>query len=380
MEQQQQKATILAVDDSRVMLVAAAKALKAEFEVLKAADGQEAWNLIQQHPEISVVFSDLAMPNMNGYDLLEAVRGSDNAQIAKLPVVILTGQEDGDGTKEKVMAAGATDYLIKPFESLDLLSRARSLSSLSTQVNELEKKVSLDKLTRLYTEHSFNDSGERSVAHAIRTASSITVLRFDIDNFSALFVNHGKQVAEAVVSKVAEIIKTMLRQEDVAARLGVAKFSLMMIETDVHGAEKVSARLKQAINEADFGPAGQITITIGCASQLMHEGVTFESIKDHAEQVYQSALAKGNAQTVCIEIGAAGKDEAAAAEPARKKGPRIDLSAVLREVEKNNGQRLGEKQINAALNTVLPLLSFLDDKMSLNIADVIKQLSEKVNK
>ena len=187
MEDSQQKATILAVDDSRVMLVAAAKALKNEFEVLKASDGEEAWDAIQQHPEISLVFSDLAMPNMDGYGLLEAIRSSDNAQIAKLPVVILTGQEDGDGTKEKVMAAGATDFLIKPFESLDLLSRARSLATLSTQVNELEKKVSLDKLTRLYTEISFNDSGERATAYTVRHATPITVLRFDIDNFSGSY-------------------------------------------------------------------------------------------------------------------------------------------------------------------------------------------------
>jgi len=377
-EEQQQKATILAVDDSRVMLVAAAKALKAEFEVLKAADGQEAWDVIQEHPEISVVFSDLAMPNMDGYGLLSAIRGSDNPQIAKLPVVILTGQEDGDGTKEKVMQAGATDFLIKPFESLDLLSRARSLSSLSTQVNELEKKVSLDKLTRLYTEASFNESGERAAAHAIRHSASMTVLRFDIDNFSALFVKHGKQVAESVLSKMADIVKIMLRKEDVAARLGVAKFSLLLIETDQQGAEKVASRLQKAVNEADFSTDEKISIAIGCVSLVLEEQMKFQDVRGHSEKALEQAVAAGNGKIVFADI--AGK----AAEPGKteeqKRGPRIDLSAVLREVEKNNGERLGEKQLNAALNSVIPLLSFLNKRMSLDLDTVIEKLSDNIKK
>ena len=377
MEQEQQKATILAVDDSRVMLVAAAKALKAEFEVLKASDGEEAWELIQQHPEISVVFSDLSMPNMDGYGLLAAVRGSDNPQIAKIPVVILTGQEDGDGTKEKVMELGATDFLIKPFESLDLLSRARSLSSLSTQVNELEKKVSLDKLTRLYTEASFNDSGEKAVAMAMRHGFPITLLRFDINGFSDLFVKHGKQVAESVLSKVAEITKTMLRQEDIAARLGVAKFALLLPETDQGGAVKVAERLKQAINEQGFDAAGNISISIGCASPGLVDNIKFEDIKAQAEKAFEKALASGAGSIECDEHAEVASEKA---EPAEKKGPRIDLSAVLREVEANGGQRLKEKQLNAALNSVIPLLSFLNKAMSLEIDDVIEKLRNKVKK
>lgn len=377
MEQEQQKATILAVDDSRVMLVAAAKALKAEFEVLKASDGEEAWEIIQQHPEISVVFSDLSMPNMDGYGLLAAVRGSDNPQIAKLPIVILTGQEDGDGTKEKVMDEGATDFLTKPFESLDLLSRARSLSSLSNQVNELEKKVSLDKLTRLYTEVSFNDSGEKAVAMAVRHGFSITLLRFDIDKFSELFVKNGKQVAESVLSKVAEIVKTMLRQEDIAARLGVAKFALLLPETDHDGAVKVATRLKQAINEQGYDIAGSISISIGCASLGLVDNIKFEDIKARAEKALEKAVANGDGT---IECGKQDKATSEKAEPAETKGPRIDISAVLREVEKNGGQRLGEKQLNAALNSVLPLLSFLNRAMSLEIDEVIEKLRNRVKK
>lgn len=376
MEDSQQKATILAVDDSKVMLVAAAKALREEFEVLRAADGQQAWEMIQQHPEISVVFSDLSMPNMDGYGLLAAIRSSDDPHTAKLPVVILTGQEDGDGTKEKVMQAGATDYLIKPFEALDLLSRARSLSSLSTQVSELEKKVSLDKLTRLYTEASFNESGERAVAYAVRHGTPIGVLRFDIDKFSDVFVKHGKQVAESVLSKISVIIKSVLRQEDIAARVGVAKFALLLIETDQEGIGHVINRLRKALDEADLGCPEKITLSVGCSSPLVDDSLKFKLLKEHAEKALEEAIGKGSNQTVYAEVSHQPEQET----KTEKRGPRIDLSAVMREIERNQGERLGGKQLNAALNSVIPLLTFLNKKMSLELEDVIKKLTDKVEK
>lgn len=378
MDGSEQKSTILAVDDSKVMLVAAAKALKAEFEVLRAADGAEAWEILQQHPEISVVFTDLSMPVMDGYELLSAIRDSENPQIAKLPVVILTGQEDGDGTKEKVLAAGATDFLIKPFESLDLLSRARSLSSLSTQVNELEKKVSLDKLTRLYTEISFKDSGERAVAYAARHAAAISVMKFNIEGFSSIFVKHGKELSESVLIKVAEIVKSVLRQEDIAARTGVAKFSLLLIETDEVGVTHVVDRVRKAINAAVFEVGETISINVGCASSGLEENINFNEISADAEEALLKATE--NPDEGALNKTEKAKPEKTAARAVQKKGPRIDLSAVMREVEGNEGKRLGEKQLNAALNSVIPLLSFLNKKMSLGIESVIEELKGKVIK
>lgn len=375
MDTSEQKATILAVDDSRVMLVAAAKALKAEFEVLKASDGEEAWDLIEVRPDISVVFSDLSMPNLDGYGLLEKIKNSDNAQIAALPVVILTGQEDGDGTKERVMQAGATDFLIKPFESLDLLSRARSLSHLSTQVNELSQKLTLDKLTQLYTDASYNDSGERAIAYAQRHNSALSLLRFDIENFSDLFVKNGKELAESLLIKLAVIIKSVLRQEDIAARLGVAKFSMLLIETDSTGAEQVMMRLRQAIDETVFSVDSKPIINIACVSPAIEPSLTFNRLCMNAETALEDKRLSESSAAITAEI------RVSPVEPRQqaKSIPRIDLTGVLREIIKNKGRRLSEKQLKASLSTVLPLLAFLNEKLSLEIDDTIERLSKKIN-
>ena len=118
------KNQILVADDSKVIRRAAVKILQKEFEVVEAEDGQQAWDELQNNPNISVVFSDLGMPNMDGFELLESIRESDDSAIAQMPVVIITGAEETDGTKEKVLELGATDFITKPFDSHSLKSRA----------------------------------------------------------------------------------------------------------------------------------------------------------------------------------------------------------------------------------------------------------------
>ena len=119
---------VLVVDDSRVIRRAAVKILEKDFEVVEAEDGIDAWNELKKNPRISVVFSDLGMPNMDGFELLEKIRKAPDSIVAKIPVIIITGAEETDGTKEKVIALGATDFISKPFDSISLKSRASAHS------------------------------------------------------------------------------------------------------------------------------------------------------------------------------------------------------------------------------------------------------------
>jgi CheY-like chemotaxis protein len=130
--------TVLIVDDSRLMRVAIKKILKDEFELIEAVDGEDAWARLLEEPAISCVFSDLSMPNLDGYGLLERVRGSDAARIRALPFIVITGKEgDLGGLLEEVRAHGATDLVGKPFKSDEIIARTRSLLAAGAPVMEL---------------------------------------------------------------------------------------------------------------------------------------------------------------------------------------------------------------------------------------------------
>jgi len=105
----------LVVDDAKVVRISLGRIMTAlGFEVLEAANGQLAQEQMQEHDDISVVLLDWNMPVMNGYDFLVALR-SDPKYISE-PRVIMVTTETGMPSMLKALAAGADEYIMKPFD------------------------------------------------------------------------------------------------------------------------------------------------------------------------------------------------------------------------------------------------------------------------
>lgn len=117
------KPRILAVDDSRVMRLALKKILGKEYDVVLAEHGEDAWTLLTNDNTIQVLFTDLSMPYLDGYGLLKRMRSADDPHLQEMPVIIITGKEDDDKAKEQALERGASDFISKPFESIQLLAQ-----------------------------------------------------------------------------------------------------------------------------------------------------------------------------------------------------------------------------------------------------------------
>lgn len=111
--------TILTVDDSATMRNMISFTLKsAGHEVVQAADGQEALKLIQSRP-INLMITDVNMPNMDGISLIRHVRLLPGYQ--STPILLLTTESDPE-KKAAGRAAGATGWIVKPFQQEQLLA------------------------------------------------------------------------------------------------------------------------------------------------------------------------------------------------------------------------------------------------------------------
>ena len=103
---------ILAVDDSKTMREMVSFTLKgAGYEVVDAEDGQRALERLKG-VRVDAVITDLNMPNMNGYELIRALRADPNYKMA--PILMLTTEGD-DAKKAEGKSAGATGWIVKPF-------------------------------------------------------------------------------------------------------------------------------------------------------------------------------------------------------------------------------------------------------------------------
>ncbi len=112
-------AKILAVDDSASMRQMVAFTLKnAGHEVIEAADGREALEIARKTP-VNLVLSDVNMPNMDGIQLIRELRALPNYRFT--PILMLT-TESAASRKQEGKAAGATGWIVKPFNPDQLLA------------------------------------------------------------------------------------------------------------------------------------------------------------------------------------------------------------------------------------------------------------------
>jgi two-component system chemotaxis sensor kinase CheA len=121
--------TILYSEDSRFFRTQVKGFMEEEgFRVIEAEDGEIAWNLLQQHKdEISLVVTDIEMPNLDGYGLAQRIKSS--AEYARFPVIALTTLA-GEDNQAKGRALGIDDYNIK-------LDRENLLASISRQLKRI---------------------------------------------------------------------------------------------------------------------------------------------------------------------------------------------------------------------------------------------------
>jgi two-component system chemotaxis response regulator CheY len=108
----------MAVDDSKTMRDMVGFTLrKAGFDVIEAEDGQRALAVLEKSP-VDLVITDVNMPNMDGITLVGRLRGLP--AFRSTPILILT-TEGGEDKKAQGRAAGATGWIVKPFEPEKLL-------------------------------------------------------------------------------------------------------------------------------------------------------------------------------------------------------------------------------------------------------------------
>lgn len=116
---------VLVVDDSRVMREMVIACLRAEpgLEFVQAASGLEAIEKLSLQPYALVVL-DLNMPDIGGVEVIEFVRSQEG--LRSLPILVVTTRGD-EGSRNRVLDAGADRFLTKPFTPEEILTEARSL-------------------------------------------------------------------------------------------------------------------------------------------------------------------------------------------------------------------------------------------------------------
>jgi two-component system cell cycle response regulator len=287
---------LLLIDDSMLMRKAASKMLGDEFDIVTAIDGVDGWEKIEADRNLQVVFTDLSMPRLDGYGLLQQIRACEDEGILNLPVIVVTGAENDESARRRALELGATDFITKPFSSVDLLARARAHANYRRIAKRLEAQTTIDPLTGLANRTGFLDRLQQDLAFALRHAQPLTLVRIDIDDFRNVFLKRGKVSAEALVKRVAVVLQETVRQEDTAARIGLASFALALAAGQHEGSRGLIERLRVRFASDSFEIEGKplpYTISAAVATPPLTEEITAASALEGCEALLKLALEGG---------------------------------------------------------------------------------------
>ena len=377
MSNETNKAKILAVDDSKVMRKAMSKVLGKDYDVIEAKDGEDAWTILLHDKDIQIVFTDLSMPYLDGFGLLKRIRESEDEYYQNMPVIIVTGKDDDDETKQQALDSGASDFITKPFDSVQLKARAqthinleKTSRKLAQTEDKLEKQSTIDELTGLNSQSYFCKMGEEILSHAIRHNGQFILLRIDIDDFNRIFIANGKQFADNILSHVGKALAQLCRKEDTAARIGLSKFAMLCKDADLESASKLAERIRKELNAINFKYAEDIfniTVSIGLMEPKIDEESIFKDLVTETEIYMRKAAAEGGNLTAVKSL--------------RKESfnKQLDIATALKLIEEDKIEYLNQ-HVNTLSRQLLPLLEFLSNNMDSNIAIPLKTLKEQLEK
>ncbi|HEV2743773.1 MAG TPA: diguanylate cyclase, partial [Rubrobacter sp.] len=255
---------------------------KIGHECRAAADGEEAWGLYKENPDLDVIISDWMMPGVDGLELCRRVR--DHRRIEGYTYFIfLTALGDREHLLQG-LEAGADDYLSKPLDRDELGMRLAS----AMRVTELYRRLAfqneeLEKLNRMLFEQSRQDA-LTSLGNRLRLTEDLQTLQSraeryghtyalvvcDVDFFKAYNDRYGHLAGDDVLRRVAATISSALRNGDSAYRYGGEEFLIVLPEQNAEAAAHTADRLRRAVEElgiphADSPPVGLVTISAGVA-------------------------------------------------------------------------------------------------------------------
>jgi DNA-binding response OmpR family regulator len=118
-----QKVVLAADDDEDILELITFRLERSGYTVVQARDGEEAWNLAQvQPPDLAVL--DVMMPKLDGFELTRRMRAKPETE--RVPIILLTARAQ-DADVQQGFAAGADDYLRKPFSPQELRARVQAI-------------------------------------------------------------------------------------------------------------------------------------------------------------------------------------------------------------------------------------------------------------
>jgi two-component system cell cycle response regulator len=241
------------------------------LNLIVATDGKEAWKLLTGKDAPKLALLDWVLPEIDGIEICRRLRG--RTEQGRYTYAILLTAKSKQNEMLEAMAAGADDFLAKPFDPLEL--KARLL--VGKRIVELQQKLIStnealqfaachDFLTGVWNRAEIRAFLTRELARARRDRAPIGVVLADVDHFKKVNDTLGHEAGDDVLKAVATSLGSSLREYDGVGRYGGEEFLLVIPGCDLDITVRRANQIREAVSRLPIATTGgsmQVTVSMG---------------------------------------------------------------------------------------------------------------------
>lgn len=288
---------ILAVDDDTDVTFYIQTVLKHTCTVAVRDCGAEIEPLIREtKPDLLLL--DYLLPGADGCEVCKRLRS--NPEFDMMPILFLSGMDTED-YRLKAYAAGADDYIAKPFEAAELRAKVEVWSRLARRSADLLEKTRYfrelairDSLTGLIGRRQGLEILQQEMERYQRYAAPFGVLLIDIDDFKMINDEYGHAAGDAALKHIADYLLGTLRANDVVIRYGGDEFLVLLTESGQDVLERICDKIVKRVppcclREKEPRP---LSLSVGGAT-VNRQVKSADKLIDHADFAMLSAKKSG---------------------------------------------------------------------------------------
>jgi two-component system chemotaxis family response regulator WspR len=313
-----QRIVVLLVDDQAIVAEAIRRMLVDQPDIAfhsctdVALAGPKARQL-----QPTVILQDLVMPGVDGFTLVRFFRA--DPETAGVPIIVLSSKED-PRDKSRAFEVGASDYLVKIPDKIELIARIRAhsrsyllqrerdeayraLEALKRELEasnlELARLSNQDGLTGLANRRRFDEALEIECRRAARDQNALSLIMIDVDFFKKYNDAYGHIAGDECLRRVAQALaQSARRPADLSARYGGEEFALILPSTPREGAPHVAEAVRCAVEALSIPHAGSsisqhVTLSLGIATLDPQHLSTPKTLVEHADRALYDAKRAG---------------------------------------------------------------------------------------
>jgi diguanylate cyclase (GGDEF)-like protein len=361
------------VDDSKVVRWSISKMLGEKYIVHSAEDAESALAMLRAEEDIALVFCDLQMPGMGGHQFLANIRNDGNPRLVNLPIIVVSGEDDTEELRERLLEEGATDFVRKPFDVSVISGRVAAYVNYQQQVMRLERDVEMDPISGLAGRNYFQLHVERNLTLATRHKTEFTLAVLEIDGYRSLLDKLGNKIFFQLLFQIGKRIKTIIRTEDLAARIDQARIGLVLPLTNRVGGRLAVERICKEVDRMAMKYAGeQLKVSMSAGISVFELGSVLSTcgLVARAEEALLGAIELGGN---CVVSGKQLEDKAY--KPSEQPpvwmadDPSIDL---MREIQAGNTDSVSDQDLRRLLDDLRPVLELADSRLNLSLSEQLR--------